>query len=209
MILSRPFCFRWRLATERIAGRLPNVMKIYLDNVIVCGQIRTDLEPAEMAAVQQLGSQPFKDRLLILTSRESWREQDRTNDAAVRAMLRQHRDGVPVVERDHSVLGFSQSHDHLGGFIASPLVTDIVDDSLFTALKAEGLQDADARHLMYAVCNGCDRFVTLDPDFLNRRHVLAAQCQGLRVAKPSELVAELSLGAKDNWGTTRDISSRN
>src|SRR5438552_726435 len=34
---------------------------------------------------------------------------------------------------------------------------------------------------MYAVTNACDRFVTLDPDFLNRR---AAQVFGVRVVKP-------------------------
>ena len=82
--------------------------------------------------------------------------------------------------------------DYLGGFITNPLVTDIVDDALFAALNAQGLRDAAARHLMYAVCNACDRFVTLDPDFLDRRDALEAQCRGLRIVKPSELVTELS-----------------
>ncbi len=79
-----------------------------------------------------------------------------------------------------------------GGFISNPLVTDIIDEQLFARLKAAGLKDADARHLMYAAANGCDRFVTLDPDFLNGREVLQAHCQGLRIVRPSELVAELS-----------------
>ena len=66
-----------------------------------------------------------------------------------------------------------------------------VDNELFNDLKSQGLDDSDARHLMYAACNECDRFVTLDPDFLNRRVSLEARCKGIRIVRPSELVAEL------------------
>jgi hypothetical protein len=60
------------------------------------------------------------------------------------------------------------------GFISSPLVTDIVDETMFLALQAAGLNSGDARHLMHALCNGCVRFVTTDPDFLNRRQAIEA-----------------------------------
>ena len=167
-------------------------MKVYLDNVIVSGRIRSDLEPTELAAVQRLEQPPYRDELQIVTSRESWREQERTHDPRIRAALRHGQADVPVVQNDHAVLGFSQSQDQYGGFVANPLVTDIVDESLFAILRAEGLDSEDARHLMYAVCNGCQRFVTLDPDFLGRRAQLETRCRGLRILKPTELVASHS-----------------
>jgi hypothetical protein len=57
----------------------------------------------------------------------------------------------------------------------------MVDEQLFASLKTAGLKDADARHFMYAVHNGCDRFVTTDPDFLDRRTQLQALGRGILI----------------------------
>src|SRR6516162_2627363 len=46
------------------------------------------------------------------------------------------------------------------------MVTEVVDERLFSDLNKAGLLDGDARHLMYAIHNKCDRFVTLDTDDL-------------------------------------------
>ena len=167
-------------------------MKVYLDNVIVSGRVRSDLEPVhEMAAVRTIYQLASQGLLNVYTSRESWREQDRTRDPATRATLEQARSNVPVVERDHEVFGFSCTPDQYGGFISNPQVTDIIDDALFNDLGSQGLKDGDARHLMYAACNGCERFVTLDPDFLTRCAGLEARCRTICIVKPSELVKEL------------------
>ncbi len=167
-------------------------MKAYLDNVIASGKVLSDLQPAdEMAAVRTIEQLASQGALHVCTSRESWREQSRTRDRAKRETLEQARSGIPVVEKDHEVLGFSLQQDQYGGFIESPLVTDLIDNGLFNDLRIQNLDASDARHLMYAACNGCDRFVTLDPDFLTRRVGLEARCNGIRIVKPSELVAEL------------------
>ena len=79
----------------------------------------------------------------------------------------------------------------MGTIAVTPIITDIVDEALFADLKGIGLNDSDAKHLMYAFKNACDRFVTLDPDFLDRRASLEARCQALRIVTPSELAAEL------------------
>jgi hypothetical protein len=72
-------------------------------------------------------------------------------------------------------------------------VTSVPSRLLFKNLTAAGLNVADARHLMYAACNGCDRFVTLDLEhFIGRRSQLEALCPGLKIVKPSEFVALLS-----------------
>ncbi len=169
-------------------------MKAYYDNVVASGKTRSDLPPSEMAALQQLEGPKYASMLEVFTSRESWREQERTNDPAVRQALRQARPDVPVVPYDHEVFGFSYMPHRYGGFISNPAITDVTDQPLFDDLRALGLKDADARHLMYAVRNGCERFVTLDRrGFLNRRRRqrLEARCGGLRIVTPSELLAEL------------------
>ena len=129
-----------------------------------------------------------------MTSAESWREQEKTVNPQRRATLAGGRETVPRVEQDHTVLGFGHSADQLGGFVAYPLVTDVVDKHLIEALRVASLTDADARHLMYAVHNGCCRFVTLDTrDLLPKRSQVEALCSGLKIVTPVELATELNL----------------
>ena len=128
--------------------------------------------------------------LQVLTSRESWREQERARDPTVRALLEQSRPAVPLVREDHLRVGFHYQESERG-FIGYFALTEVVDEGLLDALKGAGLKPPDARHLMYAVHNGCDWFTTLDPDFFDRRNKLEAMCRGLRIVNPSELLAEL------------------
>lgn len=158
-------------------------MRVYLDNVAASGRVVGDLEPAEMEALRRIERAHSAGILKMVTSRESWREQERTKDPAKRATLEAARGEVSAVATDHIVLGFSNA--------VTPLITDIVDEALFADLKGLGLDDSDAKHLMYAVISTCDRFVTLDTDFLSLRAPLEARCRSLRILKPSELVNEL------------------
>lgn len=134
-------------------------MKVYLDNVIASAWVLSDLEPpAEMAAVEGLREYERRGQIEVVTSRESWREQERTQDAASRQRLLEARSDLQVVPYDHEIFGFTLMQDRRGGFIANPSVTELIDQALFDDLKARGLEDdPDARHLMYAVCNGGDR----------------------------------------------------
>jgi predicted nucleic acid-binding protein len=168
-------------------------MKAYLDNNIVCGRVRSDLaEENEMTAVRNIERAWTNGQLEICTSPESWREQDRTKDENLRLELERDRPNVPVVSDDHRLLGIRAQFDQRGSFFANcPILTEVVDDALLATFKRAGLKDADARHLMYAVHNGCDRFVTTDPHFLDRRPALEGSCRGLRIVKPSELETEL------------------
>jgi len=170
-------------------------MKTYLDNVICSGIVSGDLNPpSEMKAARALISARDRGEINLLTSAESWREQDKTVDPQRRAILASGREVVPRVQKDHTVLGFAHSADRLGGFVAYPLVTDVVDEALLRGLKAVGLSDPDARHVMYAVHNGCSRFVTLDTkDILPKRFQVEAVCVGLKIVTPAELAEELDL----------------
>jgi hypothetical protein len=169
-------------------------MKIYLDNCIVSGMSRGDLEPMEMDAVRQLEAADEGGKSETVTSRETWREQDRTRNSAVRSQLERDRQNVELVRQDHVMLVTRAVYDNQGNWCGNaPMLTEIVDKELFDALKLVGLKDADARHFMYAVHNGCDRFVTTDPDFLDRRLQLEALGDGVLIQRPSELVAELEV----------------
>jgi predicted nucleic acid-binding protein len=169
-------------------------MKAYFDNCIESGRVRADLQPpGEMAAVQSLLKARDDGQLEIVTSRESWREQDRTKDPSTREQLVNARGDTPVVQSDHKLLGIHNQMNHLGTVANCPILTEIVDEALFKSLTAAGLKVADARHLMYAACNECDRFVTTDPHFTSRRTPLEALCPGLKIVTPSELAAEPSI----------------
>lgn len=170
-------------------------MRVYLDNMAVSGRVVGDLEPLEMEAVRRIDAAHEAGKLKRVTSRQSWREQDRTKDAGKRGALERARDQVSVVATDHALLGFNNLEGPYGTVAVNPMITDIVDEPLFSDLKALGLKDGDAKHLMYAVTNTCERFVTTDPDFLTRRAALEARCASIRILKPTELVAELGLPA--------------
>jgi predicted nucleic acid-binding protein len=170
-------------------------MKVYLDNVIVSRKVRGDLHPPEeMAAVHALAKADEKGQIEIYTSRWSWAEQDRTRDDFLRVKLKESRGEIEVVADDHRVLGFwNQEDSRFGTVSTNPIVTEIVDEGLFSSLKKAGLSDGDARHLMYAIHNKCGRFVTLDThDLLPRRSDVAPLCRGTKIVTPSELAAELS-----------------
>jgi hypothetical protein len=181
------------------ANQLPEgtapAMKAYFDNCIESGRVRADLQQPEMAAVRSLLKASEEGKIEIVTSRESWREQDRTNDTTVRAQLVKSRGGTPVVPNDHKLLGFHNQMGPQGTIAVTPMLTEIIDEGLFKSLTAAGLKDADARHLMYAAHNGCDRFVTTDPHFTSRRPQLESLCPGLKIVTPSGLASELSISS--------------
>jgi len=169
-------------------------MKVYLDNVIVSGKVRGDLRPPEeMAAVRALVKADEKGQIEIYTSRWTWSEQDRTRDDVIRVKLKESRGEIEVVADDHRVLGFWNQEGRFGTEVTNPMVTEIVDERLFADLKKAGISDGDGRHLMYAIHNKCDRFVTLDTgDLLPKRSDVTPLCRGTKIVTPSELAAELS-----------------
>jgi hypothetical protein len=89
-------------------------MKVYLDNVIVCGRVRSDLDAAEMTAVRQIEAAVQTCDLDIVTSREAWQEQDRTSDKNLHSEFERDRPNVPVVSDDHRLLCVRAQFDNRG-----------------------------------------------------------------------------------------------
>jgi hypothetical protein len=187
--LERP-C--WGFA-NRLLGH-PHIggsMKAYCDNVIVSGSARGDLAPdEEMAATRKLLGAAHDGRLELVTSRFTRDEQGRTKDEYVRFQLDQEWPNWAAVENDTGLLGVRTTF-YDGGFMSGPMLTEIVDEPLFAKLRAIlPNAEGDARHLMYAVHNGCDYFVTIDTrDILPNRAALELLLPGLRLVRPSELAS--------------------
>jgi hypothetical protein len=169
-------------------------MRAYLDTVITSGRVLKDLAPsAEMHAVEQIYRFAAEGRIEIVKSKMSGIEQARTADLIKRTTLIKQSNEESVVQKDHLLLGFSSLDYGRRGFISNPIISDIVDEDLFGNLRAAGLEDADARHMMYAVVNDCQVFVTLDnKDILPKRSAVKLICPQIRILMPTELVAELT-----------------
>ena len=170
------------------------MLKVYFQNEVASAITRqfATWDKAELDAIDQLlvlakGS----DKVVLGTSRQSPREMERA-PVEHRAKLKAGLSELALAENDHKLLGFHTQTDQYGGCITSPLVTDIVDEQLYADLLDAGLKEDDAKHLMYAVHNAFQRFLTCDGGILSRKTVLEKRCPSIRIQKPSELVRELS-----------------
>jgi hypothetical protein len=167
------------------------MVRVYYDNVIVSALVFEDIKPVEeMEAVCEIERLHVEGRLKRVTSRESHREQAKTADTQRRMALESRQAEVSAVQADHFVPGYSTIDYGALGHIANRIVSDINDPELFEKLKAAGLKASDAKHVMYAVTNDCQYFVTMDTrDLLPNKAAIESICP-IRVVKPSELVAQ-------------------
>lgn len=169
------------------------VLRVYVENSVVSARTRRDADALELSAIDWLFTLNESGDAGVRSSRQSIREIERA-PARYQAELKGGLADVEIVRNDHVVLGFHNQSGPYGDSVSYPLVTDIVDRDLYSRLVAIGLKVDDAKHLMYACHNGCERFITLDSDFLadGRRSELESVCGGIRIQTPSELRAELS-----------------
>jgi hypothetical protein len=162
--------------------------------MITSGWVLKDLKPQEeMEAVESLYALHDAGIIKRVTSKMSGIEQARTTDLQKRAALAASANLVSVVQNDHRLLGFASLDYGSRGFISYPLIDDIVEPALFEQLtKTAGLKGADAKHVMYAVANDCDYFVTLDTrDLLPRRWAIESICPRLKIMTPTEAIAAI------------------
>jgi hypothetical protein len=165
-------------------------MVVYLDNDVASGLTRRDLPNIEGGALDQLVEWAQKGRVTLGTSRQSLREMERA-PARYRDNLKRGLANMPLAQDDHRVLGSFTVVDQYGGCIANPLVTDVVDEPLYSELLVAGLKPDDAKHFMYAAHNRFAWFLTCDAGILGRSRNLEKLCPSIHVGRPSELVAEL------------------
>jgi len=189
------------MGVENRCKGYPEVKKAYLDNMIDSARTEQDLVRTEMEATNKLLEAGANGALELLGSGLNSDEQAKTRDEAKRLRLAQA-ERLPRVEKETELLGINIIYPSgLGGAINSPNLNAILDQVLMDTFHAPGtankaktpLAKLDAQHLMCAVVNCCDWFVTTDPIILNKKVTLEDSCRGLHIVKPSELVAELGL----------------
>ena len=175
-------------------------MKVYYDNDVLSRLVRTDETGPESDALMLLQALCTEGRFTKVTSRLSWREQQRAPVEQTRVALKQNRRDSPIVKEDWVRGSYATLEEENGSFASWYTGTHVVDEDLYRSLLNFGLKEEDACHLMYAVHNLCETFLTLDKHFLgtssnSMRGELEKLCRGLRILKPSELLAELNLSA--------------
>ncbi|HUE72049.1 MAG TPA: hypothetical protein VMP01_14275 [Pirellulaceae bacterium] len=166
------------------------MIRAYLENSVVSSITRRQAPDSELQALDQLQQMQEAGKIVLGTSRQSPREIERA-PVQHQTALKEGLHGLDIAADDHRVLGSFTLSDPYGGSICNPIVTDIVDDSLYADLRGAGLEPDDAKHFMYAAENGYDWFVTWDKDFLSRKEAIE-KFGSIKIGKPSELVAALS-----------------
>jgi hypothetical protein len=165
-------------------------MKVYIETCVVSAIGKG--EPAEAPALAWLRQRAEAGDVLVCTSAVTKREIDRI-PARYRPPVEKVYDEtekVPFVE-DHTLLGFHCHGDRTGSY-AMPLVTD---DPIARQLWALGLNRTDndrrdVHHLMVAIRDGCDLFLTCDKAVLHRRGQIQALFPTIRVLRPSEMMSQ-------------------
>jgi hypothetical protein len=167
------------------------VKTTYLDNDVICGIVKQDLEPKENEAV--VGLLRLRDQGAIrLVSSEVTKQELARWKGEKRQDAEAEYENLEKVEYilDHRLIGFNNQWSRQGGW-SSPMIED---DPLAAALWKLGLRRTDSHHLMLAIREKCHYFVTCDrKTILSRRRAIEAAFSDIRLLSPAELLAELSV----------------
>jgi predicted nucleic acid-binding protein len=163
-------------------------MKAYLDTCVVSDIHRDDSgNTADITRLLEIAdTEPA--RLTLVTSRKAGDEiqkyKGKYRPGVERAYLLLAK--VPFIE-DQTLLGF---HNHWGpmGGASCPMIED---DRIWLDLQRSGLDRDDAHHVMLAIRNACDVFVTWDRKSILRWRTQVESAYPIRLRTPTELVAEL------------------
>jgi hypothetical protein len=156
----------------------------YLDTDIVSAMVKDDY-PNEAAALDRLLDLVESGKLELVASELTRREVADYHGPLRKGIERFTRqfDNVKFVE-DHQVVGFHNEYGPHGG-VSTPLVTD---DPMSAKLREIGLDRTDAHHVMLAISNGCDFFITCDTKTILRFRQEIEAAFRIRLMKPSELI---------------------
>jgi predicted nucleic acid-binding protein len=180
------------------------MLKVYLETSVISALERRDQPDVEMTALYSLVQLAKEGTLTLVTSRESIREIGRTPIATTKAALMKHYVAIEELKDDHVLLSIGNYSDRWTS-ISWPIISDIVDQAVFAKLGEIELTGSDQKHLMYAIHNKCDVFLTFDRyDFIKggRRAEIEASFPSIKIRTPGELRSDIdNQGGSD--GTTR------
>ena len=159
----------------------------YLDNSVVSAKGKREAS-TELSPLEDLFQRHIRGEIRLVTSEITHREissylsSHRTPIETVYLHLQQ----VPVIEAQRLV-GINSYWDVHGGW-NSPMIED---DAIWRTIQRIGLDSTDAHHLMVAVRNSCDVFLTLDRRTILRFREELSKTLQLRLRLPSEYLVEL------------------
>jgi hypothetical protein len=159
-------------------------MKICRDTNTLPGNIRGETELAAIMELEKLGLTMFGSHIGRYEAMNSKDENKR------RELVNQH-DRLEKTPKDEKLLGFNVVTDHLGGFVCSPIISDVQDEQVRAELMQRGIEQRDAEHIAQAVANDFDIFLTCDKNTIINPHGkwLEQRFPKLKVLLPSELLA--------------------
>jgi hypothetical protein len=169
------------------------VLKVYMDNVVASAITKKDLEPAEEQEALEAILIP-SDKFGLYVSPQCNREMDRIPNEEHRRERTAGIAGYPHVKDVYLILGFQSPLDWRIGGAVGPLIDDKPDRKLYEWLRSLGLDENDAMHMMYAIHNTCDIFLTNDrKNFSSRREKIQERYPSIKVTWPTEFRARFLL----------------
>jgi hypothetical protein len=116
-------------------------------------------------------------------------EANKTENEGNRTILLWECDLLQPIDKDEKLLGFNNQILPYGGYIFSPIISDVQDEILRKELMDRKLKQRDAEHITQAICNDCDVFLTCDVRTIIKPHGQWIEERfKLRVMQPSELL---------------------
>lgn len=163
--------------------------KAYLDNVLVSA-IYSDDQPSESAAIDKILEAYDQGRLDLVTSQVTNDEIDQCPEDWKKKHSRTYclLEKVQFVEAQ-DLKGYNSQADPFGGFTSSPRMDD---HPTWARLLQIGLDEMDAHHVMLAIENRCNWFLTCDKKtILKYRTEIETEFPPIKLMLPSELVPVL------------------
>ena len=162
------------------------LLKVYGDTNTLLGNVVAE----ELTTLKDLWAD---ERLTWFTSHLVLHEAMNTKDENKRNKLVDEHKTRKLLSKDEKMVGFNALTDPSGGFIGSPIFSDVQDENLRAELMEHGLNQRDAEHITQAVCNNCDVFLTRDVKTIISRHRawLEERFPTMRILRPSELATAL------------------
>jgi hypothetical protein len=153
----------------------------------------------EREALEELLRLRESRKILMFRSRVNRAELEATKNPIKKDKLRADYEALDQIPIDENPIGSFNITDHIGGCISNPIVSDILDENLYGEIIRDCLgkkNHKDAHHITHAYCNDCNVFLTRDKRIIKRRQWLEKRLPGLKIQRPSELLAELSGAAR-------------
>jgi hypothetical protein len=146
---------------------------------------------ANFTAMQTLNRWQLPGRYRLHVSNLNYQEISKTNNPTQMAKLREDYDAFGKVALNERLLFFSTAFDQRGGFVCSPIMSDIQDEPTRDELIKIGLTRDDAEHISQARANNCDYFLTRDEDTIIKYRDEIERRFPVKVRTPVEMVKEL------------------